>query len=143
MESSQISIGIVGYGYWGPNLVCNLASIPSARYRVSDLDPAELAAIRHSYPGVMATLSYGKLLVDRRSDASRSRPRSIRIMSLRGPASSREAAGAARHNDWCRRYCRRRRDRDAGCSRATVPGVLIELPLNVIFNLNSDLPGGP
>jgi predicted dehydrogenase len=70
MQSSQVGIGIVGYGYWGPNLVRNFASIPSACViGVSDLDPAKLAAIRCSYPGVMATESYEELLKDRRIDA--------------------------------------------------------------------------
>ena len=70
MQSSQIGIGIVGCGYWGPNLVRNFASIPSASViGVSDLDPAKLAAIKRSYPGVMATENYEDLLKDRRIDA--------------------------------------------------------------------------
>jgi predicted dehydrogenase len=70
MQSSQIGIGVVGYGYWGPNLVRNFASIPSARVvGVSDLDPAKLAAVSRSYPGVMATESYEDLLKDSRIDA--------------------------------------------------------------------------
>jgi predicted dehydrogenase len=70
MQSSQVGIGVVGYGYWGPNLVRNFASIPSACViGVSDLDPAKLAAIRRSYPGVMATERYEDLLKDRRIDA--------------------------------------------------------------------------
>jgi predicted dehydrogenase len=70
MQSSQIGIGIVGYGYWGPNLVRNFAGIPSARVvGVSDLDPAKLAAVRRSYPGVMVTESYEDLLKDKSIDA--------------------------------------------------------------------------
>src|ERR1700686_5093170 len=70
MQSSQVGIGVVGYGYWGPNLVRNFASIPSACViGVSDLDPAKLAAVRRSYPGVMATQSFEDLLKDRRIDA--------------------------------------------------------------------------
>ena len=70
MQGSQVGIGVVGYGYWGPNLVRNFASNPSACViGVSDLDPAKLAAIRRSYPGVMATERYEDLLKDRRIDA--------------------------------------------------------------------------
>jgi predicted dehydrogenase len=70
MQSSQIGIGVVGYGYWGPNLVRNFANIPSACViGVSDLDAAKLAAIRRAYPGVMATESYEELLKDTRIDA--------------------------------------------------------------------------
>ena len=70
MRSSQIGIGIVGYGYWGPNLVRNFAGTPSANViGVSDLDPAKLAVMKRSYPGVMATESYEDLLKDKRIDA--------------------------------------------------------------------------
>ena len=45
MQSSRIGIGVVGYGYWGPNLVRNFVSNPSARVvGISDLDPEKLAA---------------------------------------------------------------------------------------------------
>jgi predicted dehydrogenase len=70
MQSSQIGVGVVGYGYWGPNLVRNFAGNPSARVvGVSDLDPAKLAAITRSYPGVMVTQRYEDLLKDARIDA--------------------------------------------------------------------------
>jgi len=37
------SIGIIGYGYWGPNLVRNFAETPGTTVAaVSDLDPAKL-----------------------------------------------------------------------------------------------------
>jgi predicted dehydrogenase len=70
MQSSQIGVGVVGYGYWGPNLVRNFAGNLSARLvGVSDLDPAKLAAITRSYPGVMITQRYEDLLKDPRIDA--------------------------------------------------------------------------
>src|SRR3954451_499477 len=70
MQSSQIGVGIVGYGYWGPNLVRNFVSIPSACViGVSDLDSAKLAGVRRFYPGVMATENYQDLLRDSRIDA--------------------------------------------------------------------------
>jgi predicted dehydrogenase len=69
MQSSQIGVGIIGYGYWGPNLVRNFAGIPSASVvGVSDLDPAKLAAVKRSYPGVIATENYENLLKDSRID---------------------------------------------------------------------------
>ena len=40
----MINIGIIGYGYWGPNLVRNFAETPGATVAaVADLDPAKLA----------------------------------------------------------------------------------------------------
>jgi predicted dehydrogenase len=70
LQSSQIGIGIVGYGYWGPNLVRNFASNPSANVvAVSDLDLAKLGTIKRSYPGVMTTGRYEDLLNDGSIDA--------------------------------------------------------------------------
>jgi predicted dehydrogenase len=70
MQSDQIGIGVVGYGYWGPNLVRNFANNPSGRVvGVSDLDPAKLAAVGRLYPGVMTTPRYGDLLKDPKVDA--------------------------------------------------------------------------
>jgi predicted dehydrogenase len=70
MQNGQIGIGVVGYGYWGPNLVRNFVSLPSACVvGVSDLDPVKLAMVKRSYPGVMATENYEDLLKDKRIDA--------------------------------------------------------------------------
>jgi predicted dehydrogenase len=70
MQSSQIGIGVVGYGYWGPNLVRNFANNPSVRVvAVSDLDPAKLAASKRLYPGVTTTHRYEDLLKDPNIDA--------------------------------------------------------------------------
>jgi len=41
---SKINIGVIGYGYWGPNLVRNFAEIPGAQVTgVSDFKPELLA----------------------------------------------------------------------------------------------------
>src|ERR1700754_731576 len=66
----MINIGIVGYGYWGPNLVRNFAEAPGARVAaVSDLDPAKLAVVQRRYPGVTTTTDYRELLNDPGIDA--------------------------------------------------------------------------
>lgn len=70
MQSSQIGVGVVGYGYWGPNLVRNFASNGSARLMgVSDLDAGKLASIQRLYPSVTTTERYHDLLDDPRIDA--------------------------------------------------------------------------
>src|SRR4051812_23249486 len=70
MQNNQVGIGVIGYGYWGPNLVRNFASLTSACVvGVSDLDSAKLAAVKRSYPGVVATENYEDLLNDKRIDA--------------------------------------------------------------------------
>ncbi|MDB5540175.1 MAG: putative dehydrogenase [Devosia sp.] len=66
----MIGIGVVGYGYWGPNLVRNLIEIPTAQLRwVCDLRTERLAGMRSRYPAVQITEDYEELLRDPKVDA--------------------------------------------------------------------------
>ena len=66
----MINIGIVGYGYWGPNLVRNFAETPGANVAtVSDLDTAKLAVVQRRYPAVKTTTDFRDLLNDPAIDA--------------------------------------------------------------------------
>ena len=66
----MINIGIVGYGYWGPNLVRNFAETPGANVAaVSDLDTAKLAVVRRRFPAVKTTTDFRDLLNDPAVDA--------------------------------------------------------------------------
>jgi predicted dehydrogenase len=70
MQDSRVGIGVVGYGYWGPNLVRNFVSIPSARLvGIADLDPGKLAASTRLYAGVATTNHYEDLLKNPSIDA--------------------------------------------------------------------------
>jgi predicted dehydrogenase len=66
----MIGIGIVGYGYWGPNLVRNFASIDSSRVvSVSDLDAAKLASCVRRHPEIATTSDFSELLRNPQVDA--------------------------------------------------------------------------
>jgi predicted dehydrogenase len=66
----MIGVGVVGYGYWGPNLVRNLSDLPDAELRwVCDLQTERLAGVRRRYPSVDITEDYQKLLDDPAVDA--------------------------------------------------------------------------
>src|SRR5690606_3859441 len=66
----MIGIGVVGYGYWGPNLVRNLCDIRDARLRwVCDLQTERLAGVKNRYPSVEITEDYQHLLDDPQVDA--------------------------------------------------------------------------
>jgi hypothetical protein len=55
-EHIMIGIGVVGYGYWGPNLVRNLWEISGVQLRwVCDLRTERLAGMRNRYPSVQIT----------------------------------------------------------------------------------------
>jgi predicted dehydrogenase len=52
---SLIQVGVIGYGYWGPNIVRNLNGLDSARTKmVCDKSPAAVARARKDHPGIRA-----------------------------------------------------------------------------------------
>jgi len=66
----MINVGIIGYGYWGPNLVRNFADLPEARVAgVCDLDAKCRALVERRYPGVKTTDNPGELASDPAIDA--------------------------------------------------------------------------
>ena len=66
----MIGVAVVGYGYWGPNLVRNLWDTPGARLvSVCDLRTERLAGVQARYPAVEITGNYADLLNDPRVDA--------------------------------------------------------------------------
>ena len=66
----MINLGVIGYGYWGPNLVRNLWDTPGARLvSVCDLRTERLAGVQARYPAVETTGNYNDLLNDPRVDA--------------------------------------------------------------------------
>ncbi len=66
----MIGIGVVGYGYWGPNLVRNFIEAADARVvAISDLRPKRLAEVQTRYPAVQATASYAEMLANPAVDA--------------------------------------------------------------------------
>jgi predicted dehydrogenase len=68
--SSILTIGIIGYGYWGPNLVRNFSEVPRAQVSaVSDLNPEMLARVQIRYPTIQVTTNYRDLLRDPKIDA--------------------------------------------------------------------------
>ena len=49
----MIRIGVIGYGYWGPNIVRNLQGLDSTRVEmICDRNPAALARARKAYPSI-------------------------------------------------------------------------------------------
>jgi predicted dehydrogenase len=60
---NQVNIGVVGCGYWGPNLVRNFRSLPECRLRtMCDISEDRLQHLRSLYPEVQGHTSYDHLL---------------------------------------------------------------------------------
>jgi predicted dehydrogenase len=65
-----IRLGVIGYGYWGPNIVRNFAELPGCQIvGVSDMRADRLAAVRARYPGVRTFADPNQLMAERRIDA--------------------------------------------------------------------------
>ena len=66
----MIRLGVVGYGYWGPNIVRNFADVSECQLAaVSDMRPERLAMVRSRYPAVKTYADPNELIADRRVDA--------------------------------------------------------------------------
>ncbi len=58
----RVRIGIVGSGYWGPNLIRNFIELPSSTVvAVADLREERLSHIRDCYPQIQCTTRYEEL----------------------------------------------------------------------------------
>ena len=66
----MINIGVLGYGYWGPNVVRNLHSLDGCHVAaVCDRDPAALKRVRQAYPDIAVTTEPSDLLTSPKIDA--------------------------------------------------------------------------
>src|SRR5215469_14929181 len=52
----QLNVGVIGYGYWGPNIVRNFHNTPDARVvSVCDMNPKAMERVRKIYPSMNIT----------------------------------------------------------------------------------------
>lgn len=59
----MITIGVIGYGYWGPNLVRNFSETPGLKVAcVSDLRAERLERVTARYPTVQTTVNHAELI---------------------------------------------------------------------------------
>jgi predicted dehydrogenase len=58
----MVNIGILGYGYWGPNIVRNFNSVEDASVvAICDINPASIAKARKAYPGSLCTSDWKEI----------------------------------------------------------------------------------
>ena len=61
--SKNISVGVVGCGYWGPNLIRNFKALPDCRLKLMcDVDEQRLKHLKGLYPEVEGHLEYSHML---------------------------------------------------------------------------------
>jgi predicted dehydrogenase len=68
--SSLVRVGVIGYGYWGPNVVRNLQSLEDCQLvTICDKNSDALLRARRVHPGVELTMDFSELLTSTRVDA--------------------------------------------------------------------------
>ena len=70
VSDTTIKFGVVGYGYWGPNVVRNLDLLDGAQVlAVSDKSPASRKRVQKAYPGMRVTSDAAELMSSTDLDA--------------------------------------------------------------------------
>ena len=70
VSPEPVRIGVVGLGYWGPNLIRNLNELDGADLRwICDLDQSRVDMFGRRYPTVRCTRDFEDLLLDPELDA--------------------------------------------------------------------------
>jgi predicted dehydrogenase len=65
-----VGVGVIGCGYWGPNLLRNLSQLPVSKVKYcSDLADGRLAHMKSLYPQVIATKRFEDLIEDSEVEA--------------------------------------------------------------------------
>lgn len=66
----MLKIGVIGYGYWGPNLVRNFVEVRGATVAmVADMNPTQLARVNSRYPAIKTTTDINELIHSPEIDA--------------------------------------------------------------------------
>jgi predicted dehydrogenase len=65
-----IKVGVIGCGYWGPNLIRNFSSLPGCKVKsICDIDCERLSSMKGLYPGVESSTDADHVINDPEIDA--------------------------------------------------------------------------
>jgi len=69
-EEHMMNFGLIGYGYWGPNIARNLMSLKGAHLSaISDVSPVARKRAREAYPGIKITADSAEWISSTEIDA--------------------------------------------------------------------------
>jgi predicted dehydrogenase len=69
-STNIVRVGVIGYGYWGPNIVRNFQGLDECQLvAVCDKNPAALRRAQKTYPGVHLTTDFAEVLTSPDIDA--------------------------------------------------------------------------
>lgn len=61
----MVTLGVIGFGYWGPNLIRNFSNLPNVTVSwICDLDTKLLGVAKRLYPNTKTTRDYHTILAD-------------------------------------------------------------------------------
>jgi predicted dehydrogenase len=67
---SMVKFGVIGYGYWGPNVVRNLTSLEGAQVlAVADKSPTARRRVQKTYPGIQVATDASEIISSTEIDA--------------------------------------------------------------------------
>jgi predicted dehydrogenase len=70
VSAERVRVGVVGLGYWGPNLARNFDALPDCELAwCCDADPERRSRVAEQYPGARLTADFDELLADPQLDA--------------------------------------------------------------------------
>ena len=65
-----MNFGVIGYGYWGPNVVRNLAGLEGSQVRaIAEMSPAARKRAQKAYPGMHVTADAAEVMTSTEIDA--------------------------------------------------------------------------
>jgi predicted dehydrogenase len=65
-----VNFGVIGFGYWGPNVVRNLASLEGSQVvAIAEVNPAARIRAQKAYPGVLVTPAASDVICSSEIDA--------------------------------------------------------------------------
>jgi len=70
LKSDKVKVGVIGSGYWGPNLIRNFSSLSNCEVKtIADLKVGRLEFIKTEFPGIETTDNYNDILNNPSIDA--------------------------------------------------------------------------
>jgi len=65
-----VNFGVIGYGYWGPNIVRNLVNLEDSHVlAIADVDPVSRCRAQKAYPNILVTADAGEIVSSTKIDA--------------------------------------------------------------------------
>ena len=70
MAKEKINLAVIGFGYWGPNLVRNFVALQQAKVGlICDIAEKQLKKASQAYPWIKATRNYAEVLENQKTQA--------------------------------------------------------------------------